>query len=70
MYNLKHPLTPSESEFIALGFAEMHVQAALQQASEEAETDYELNNPYDPNSQYAIVKKESILNAYSLDNIK
>ena len=49
---------------------EFHVEAALKTASENAETDYELGNPYDPNSRYEIVNKESILNAYPLENIK
>ena len=51
-------------------FAKMHVQEALKQASEEAEVEHELSNPYDPNSGYEIVNKDSILNAYPLENIK
>lgn len=51
-------------------FAKMHVQEALRRASEEAEVEHELSNPYDPNSGYEIVNKESILNAYPLKNIK
>ena len=51
-------------------FAKMHVQEALKQASVEAEVEHELSNPYDPNSEYQIVNKDSILNAYSLGNIK
>ena len=51
-------------------FAKMHVQEALKQASVEAEVEHELSNPYDPNSEYQIVNKDSILNAYSLENIK
>ena len=51
-------------------FAKMHVQEALKQASVEAEVEHELSNPYDPNSEYQIVNKESILNAYPLDLIK
>ena len=50
-------------------FAKMHVQEALKQASEKAEVEHELSNPYDPNSEYQIVNKDSILNAYSLENI-
>ena len=51
-------------------FAKMHVQEALRLASVEAEVEHELSNPYDPNSEYTIVNKESILNAYPLENIK
>ena len=51
-------------------FAKMHVQEALKQASVEAEVEHELSNPYDPNSEYQIVNKDSILNAYHLENIK
>ena len=51
-------------------FAKMHVEEALKQASEEAEVEHELSNPYDPNSGYEIVNKDSILNAYPLDLIK
>ena len=50
-------------------FAKMHVQEALKQASEKAEVEHELGNPYDPNSEYQIVNKDSILNAYPLENI-
>jgi hypothetical protein len=50
--------------------SKLHVEAALKAASEEAETDYELSNQYDPNSRYEIVNKKSILNAYPLENIK
>ena len=51
-------------------FAKMHVQEALRLASVEAEVEHKLSNPYDPNSEYQIVNKDSILNAYSLGNIK
>ena len=51
-------------------FAKMHVQEALKQASVEVEVEHELSNPYDPNSGYEIVNKDSILNAYPLDLIK
>ena len=51
-------------------FTKMHVQEALRLASVEAEVEHELSNPYDPNSEYQIVNKDSILNAYSLENIK
>ena len=51
-------------------FAKMHVQESLRLASVEAEVEHELSNPYDPNSEYQIVNKDSILNAYPLDLIK
>lgn len=49
---------------------EFYVNDALKVASENAEMDYELGNPYDPNSRYEIINKDSILNAYPLTNIK
>ena len=55
---------------LMIEFAKMHVQEALRLASVEAEVEHELSNPYDPNSEYQIVNKDSILNAYPLDLIK
>jgi hypothetical protein len=49
---------------------EFHVTEALKAASENAETDFLLGNPYDPASGYEVVNKDSILNAYPLSNIK
>lgn len=57
-----------EQDFIE--FAKYHVQKALKEASQIAETEEELGNPYDQESSYYIVNKESILNAYPLENIK
>ena len=54
---------------LMIEFAKMHVQEALRLASVEAEVEHELSNPYDPNSEYQIVNKDSILNAYPLENI-
>ena len=51
-------------------FAKYHVEQALKAASQVAETEEEWSNPYDPESSYYIVNKESILNAYPLENIK
>lgn len=51
-------------------FAKMHVQAALEVASENAETKEEYDNIYDPNDKYYVVDKNSILNSYPLTNIK
>jgi hypothetical protein len=47
-----------------------HVEAALKAAAEKATAEIELGNPYDPESGYPIVNKESILNAYPLNLIK
>ena len=76
---LKENNYPLYNEFGGLGmyyvkeamieFAKMHVQEALRLASVEAEVEHELSNPYDPNSEYQIVNKDSILNAYHLENI-
>ena len=57
-------------EEFMIEFAKMHVQEALRLVSVEAEVEHELSNPYDSNSEYTIVNKESILNAYPLENIK
>lgn len=63
-------MTRMDQRIAMIEFAKLHVEAALKEASEKAETDYELGNPYDANSRYEIVNKNSILNAYSLENIK
>ena len=65
-YKVKVGVTIEEA---MIEFAKMHVQEALKQASEKAEVEHELSNPYDPNSEYQIVNKDSILNAYHLENI-
>ena len=51
-------------------FAKLHVETALKEASISAETKEESGNPYDMDDKYYVVDKDSILNAYSLDNIK
>lgn len=51
-------------------FAKLHVTAALKEASENAETEEEMGNPYDPDDIYYVVDKKSILNSYPLENIK
>lgn len=54
-----------------LEFAKMHVQEALKQASEKAEVATEYENPVNPSmGSFEIVDKCSILDAYSLDNVK
>lgn len=52
-------------------FAKMHVKQALKQASEKAEVATEYENPVNPSmGSYEVVDKCSILDAYSLDNVK
>jgi hypothetical protein len=52
-------------------FAKMHVQEALKQASEKAEIVTEYENPVNPSmGSFEVVDKCSILDAYSLDNVK
>lgn len=52
-------------------FAKMHVQEALKQASEKAEVATEYENPVNPSmGSFEVVDKCSILDAYSLDNVK
>ena len=65
-YKVKVGVTIEE---VMIEFAKYHVEKSLEQASVEAEVEHELSNPYDPNSEYQIVNKESILNAYPLENI-
>lgn len=51
-------------------FAKLHVTAALEEASEKAKVTYEYTG--NTGSEYCdeYVDKDSILNSYSLDNIK
>ena len=51
-------------------FAKLHVEAALEEASEKAKVTYEYTG--NTGSEYCdeYVDKDSILNSYSLDNIK
>lgn len=51
-------------------FAKLHVEAALKEASINAETKEESDNPYDTEDRYYVVDKDSILNSYPLENIK
>jgi len=66
---LKEKGRVTEDEFM-IEFAKLKVTEALQAASENAETDFLLSNPYDPTSGYEVVNKQSILTAYPLENIK
>ena len=52
-------------------FAQRHVTEALKQASEKAELETEYENPVNPSmGSFEVVHKTSILDAYSLDNVK
>ncbi len=53
-----------EIESALIGFAKLHVKAALKAASEQADMKDDWNN------QRGTIDKDSILNAYSLENIK
>jgi hypothetical protein len=53
-----------------IDFAKLHLEAAQKAWFENATAEIELGNPYDPESGYPIVNKQSILNAYPLDLIK
>lgn len=61
--NSNKPPTPKQVEEWMIEFAKMHVTEALKQASEKART------PYDSDGD-AILDKNSILNAYNLDNVE
>jgi hypothetical protein len=50
-------------------FAKLHVEAALKNASEKAKMQTRNKNKFDE-LNYNIIHKQSILNAYPLDNIK
>jgi hypothetical protein len=52
---------------IMIEFAKLHVEAALKEASENAELKYRIN---DISCNDKILNKNSILNAYPLTNIK
>jgi hypothetical protein len=59
--------TPNEVYHIMIGFAKMHVEAALKAASENA---IAKNNFSDYGTGDTWVDEKSILNAYPLNNIK
>ncbi len=50
-------------------FAKLHVEEALRVAAYSAEIE-SCGNPYDPSDDSQCVNKESIVNAYPLENIK
>ena len=55
---------------LAIEFAKLHVQAALQAASEKAETRLNTNYSLDSDNWDYSVDSSSILNSYPLDKIK
>ena len=67
-------------EYLMVEFAKLHVQAALEEASEKAEIgefyvfgsteDEDFFDQIDMSSLRCNIKKDSILNAYPLDKIK
>lgn len=61
--HVKNPDLTSNFENIIVEFAKLHVKAALDAASEEAYVEVLDYSDYE-------VNKQSILNAYSLENIK
>ena len=54
---------------LAIKFAKYHVQEALKKASEDGEVEEYYPNPYTSETRM-IVNKDSILNAYDLNQIK
>lgn len=54
-----------EIERALIGFAKLHVEAALEAAMEKAEIHYPLENDF-----YECVDRKTILNAYPLTNVK
>ena len=58
------------SSEMMIAFAKLHVEEALKQASEKAEIETIYDNPFNPSmGSHEIVDKNSILDAYSLDEI-
>ena len=68
--NLSNPTKGWSEKKRLIEFAKLHVEAALKAASENAETEEECGNPYDPEDYYYVVDRDSILNSYPLENIK
>jgi hypothetical protein len=59
-------------ETTIIEFAKLHVQEALKEASEEATITYEIHEDKNTGIEYTakVINKDSILNAYPLENIK
>jgi hypothetical protein len=61
----------STSTEMMIEFAKLHVNEALEIASESAEVDIEYENPVNPSfGHFHVVDKGSIFDAYPLTNIK
>ena len=60
-------LSGDDINYAMVAFAKLHVEAALKEASENAELKYRIN---DISCNDKILDKKSILNAYPLTNIK
>ncbi len=70
---LYQPIGMSCNKFaikLAIEFAKLHVEAALKSASEKGEAFVQTNGEWNSVNVTASVNKESILNSYSLENIK
>jgi hypothetical protein len=63
-------MTDGDIFYHAKEFAKLHVEAALKAAAENAETKEEASYGVDEIYYTRVVDKDSILNAYSLTNIK
>ena len=65
---------PTDTPYFMIEFAKMHVEAALKAASEKCKTkskSYKRNLPgYSATFSKEIIDKKSILNSYSLTNIR
>jgi hypothetical protein len=66
----EHLVDEEDFKRAMIEFAKLHVNAALEAASVNAEVSEERSNPYDPESTFYIVDSKSILNAYPDKNIK
>ena len=69
-----HGMTRNDQAIVMIEFAKSHVQEALKQASEKANTIVHKHihdeNEIDGYVLIDIIDKNSILNAYSIENIK
>jgi len=76
VYNIENNQTivtnPKTLSVHLIEFAKFHVQEALKVASEEATITYEIHEDKNTGIEYPakVINKDSILNAYPLENIK
>ena len=68
--SIEQDLFNSDLHELMIEFAQLHVKAALEAAANNAETKEEAFYGVDEIYYTKIVDRESILNAYPLDNIK